>query len=131
MVVCAQIEKFYMNNYIINDHAFNQIETWLTNFKKEVLKEIEKMKNQQNEGEIYYSADQVAEILGISKGTLYNLNTSREITYSKVSGKCFYTKKSVMNYLSRNTLKSKYEIEDETLSNLIISNNEKALFQLQ
>ena len=44
-----------MENTIINNHAFNQIETWLTNFKKEVLTEIEGIKNLQNDDETYYS----------------------------------------------------------------------------
>ncbi|MFV0234070.1 helix-turn-helix domain-containing protein [Empedobacter falsenii] len=117
-----------MENFIINNHAFNQIETWLTGFKKEVLKEIEEMKNLQNDDEIYYTAEQTAEILCISIKTLYNLNNAHEITFSKASGKCFYTKKSIKEYLERNTYKSKYEIEAETFSNLIRYQNAKGVF---
>lgn len=109
-----------MKNLIINNHAFNQIETWFKNFKNEVLTEIEGMKNaEKSNDEIFYSTEEIAKLLGISKKTLYNLNNTREITYSKVSGKCFYTKKSVIEYLERNTHKSKYEIEAEELSKLI------------
>ncbi len=117
-----------MENIIINNHAFNQIETWLTNFKKEVLTEIDGMKNLKSDDETYYTAEQTAEILGISKKTLYNLNNNREITYSKAAGKCFYTKKNVKDFLQRNTYKSKYEIESETLSNLIRYQDAKSLF---
>ena len=117
-----------MENLIINNHAFNQIETWLTNFKEEVLKEIEGMKNAQSDVETYYTAEQTAEILCISKKTLYNLNNAREITYSKAAGKCFYTKKNVKDFLQRNTHKSKYEIEVETLSNLIRYQDAKSIF---
>ena len=72
-----------MENFIINNHAFNRIETWLTNFKKEVLTEIEGMKNLQSDDETYYSAEQTAEILCISKKTLYNLN-NLYFLYTKV-----------------------------------------------
>lgn len=119
MLVCTHINKFYMKNYIIDNQTFNQIETWLMNFKDEVLTEIEKLNNLQNDDETYYTTDQTADILGISKKTLYNLNNTREITYSKAAGKCFYSKKNVKDFLQRNTYKSKYEIKVETLSNII------------
>lgn len=53
--------------------------------------------------------------LGISKSTLYKMNLRKEISYFKPNGgkKVYYLKEDLLNYATRNRLKSQEEIKQE------------------
>lgn len=53
--------------------------------------------------------------LGLSKSTIHKLNHKKVIPYCKPNGskKCYYLKSDLIEYMTKNRLKSKQEIDDE------------------
>lgn len=92
---------------------------------KEELESLTKSFTPVNDEDVIYNIEQAAEILGISKSTLYNLNRNREIGYYKKAGKCFYTRKKLLDYVKSGNIKSKFEIEFEALNAPLKSKNSR------
>tara|TARA_B100000287_G_scaffold272408_1_gene256541 strand:- start:898 stop:1113 length:216 start_codon:yes stop_codon:yes gene_type:complete len=60
------------------------------------------------------NTDEVVELTGLAKSYLYKLTSSRQIPHYKPNGKLlFYNKSDVLNYLTRNRVKSNEELSDE------------------
>ncbi len=78
----------------------------------------ESYNHSQNDENIIYTLQQAADLLGVSIKTMYSLNNKNEISYMKRAGKCYYSKKAILNYLKGNTIPSKYELQGK-VDNLI------------
>ena len=50
----------------------------------------------------WLSEKETQELLGLKYGTLYNLRTNGDITFSKVGGKVFYNEKDVLKLIEKN-----------------------------
>ena len=60
------------------------------------------------------NTDEVVELTGLAKSYLYKLTSSRQIPHYKPNGKLlFYNKSDVLNYLTRNRVKSNEELSNE------------------
>jgi excisionase family DNA binding protein len=60
------------------------------------------------------NTDEVVELTGMAKSYLYKLTSTRQIPHYKPNGKLlFYNKSDVLNYLTRNRVKSNDEIRGE------------------
>ena len=92
---------------------------------KEELENITKNFNTVSDEEVIYDIEQTAQMLGISKSTLYTLNRNREIEYYKKVGKCFYTKKNILEFIKSGNMKTKKEIEFEALNTPLKVKNKK------
>jgi len=93
------------------------------NIRLVVREEIKNLKCNQKEinpENVIYNFEDTRKLLGISSATLYALNRNRKITYFKASGKCFYSKKCILDYLKMNKIKSIAEIELEVNETLLL-----------
>ena len=92
------------------------IEEIKRNIRLVVREEIKNLKCNQKEinpENVIYNFEDTRKLLGISSATLYALNRNRKIPYFKTLGKCFYSKKCILDYLKMNKIKSIAEIELE------------------
>jgi hypothetical protein len=92
------------------------IEEIKRNIRLVVREEIKNLKCNQKEinpENVIYNFEDTRKLLGISSATLYALNRNRKIPYFKCLGKCFYSKKCILDYLKMNKIKSIAEIELE------------------
>jgi excisionase family DNA binding protein len=100
----------------------NIFEELVGDIKRALQVELENFKvsfTQLKNEEMFYSLEETAEILGITKQTLYTMNSKNEIPYCKRGKKCFYLKVDIMNYIQEGRIKSRTEVENETINSLI------------
>ena len=100
----------------------NIFEELVGNIRQVIREELEKLKNsfvQQKDDEIFYKIEQVAEMLGIEKKTMYSLNSRKEIAFSKFAGQCFYSKKDIIEAINRGRIKPKYEIVEDAQKSIL------------
>lgn len=100
------------------------IEEISRNIRLVVREEIKNLMCNQNETDpedVIYNFEDTRKLLGISTATLYALNRNRKISYFKSSGKCFYSKKCILDYLKMNKIKSIAEIELEVNETFLLN----------
>lgn len=66
----------------------------------------------------FYSIEEAAKIIGVKTQTLYQYNTNRMINYYKVGKRCMYKMDDIMNFMARNQIKSKYNIQQDIENSL-------------
>lgn len=113
---------------MIEINIMNIVEILSQNIRKIIREELINITQNgvtQNDNETIYTIHQVAEILGISVNTIYRLNRDREIGFYKKTGKCFYTKKNILEFIESGKVKSKHEIELEATTSLFNSKKKK------
>lgn len=107
------------NLEIIKQNIFEEL---VGNIRQVIREELEKLKNsfvQQKDEETFYNIEQVAEMLGIEKQTMYSLNNRKEIAYTKFAGQCFYSKKDIIEAINRGRIKPKHEIEQDAQKSIL------------
>ena len=105
--------------FTLNQNIFEAI---VGNIRQVIREELEKLKNsfvQQKDEETFYNIEQVAEMLGIEKKTMYSLNNRKEIAYTKFAGQCFYSKKDIIEAINRGRIKPKHEIEQDAQKSIL------------
>lgn len=105
--------------FSLNQNIFEVI---VGNIRQVIKEELEKLKNsfvQQKDEEMFYNIEQVAEMLGIEKQTMYSLNNRKEIAYSKFAGQCFYSKKDIIEAINRGRIKPKNEIVEDAQKSIL------------
>lgn len=72
-------------------------------------------------GKELLNLDEVCLYMGISRSYMYKLTSSNQLTYYKPNGKVlFFDKKDLINWMTRNKIKSKDELNDDV--NIYVSN---------
>jgi excisionase family DNA binding protein len=82
----------------------------------EKLDKIEKLllsKEQVKSSDKLLTVKQAAEFLSIAVSTLYGLNMKGEIPMMKISKRCYYSEKDLLEYLKNSKTKSKAELEKD------------------
>lgn len=74
---------------------------YLECFKKEIIAEIQALKQQPQQNDWLRSAD-VRKMLGISAGTLQTLRISGELPYSRMGKTIVYSRKAIEKMLQKN-----------------------------
>jgi len=83
------------------------------------LKQIESLLEKTSQKE-FLNANEASEYLNISTNYLYKLTSEKKFPFYKPSGKLIYFKKSELNeWICRNRIKSKKEIDSEAISRVI------------
>jgi hypothetical protein len=73
-------------------------------FKEVVLSRLDDALNKTNESREWYRSVEVADMLGISTGTLKNLRDSRRISFTKVGGTLLYRLTDINQMLLANMI---------------------------
>lgn len=72
-------------------------------------------------GKELLNLDEACLYMGISRSYMYKLTSSNQLTYYKPNGKVlFFDKKDLINWMTRNKIKSKDELNDDV--NIYVSN---------
>ncbi|MDV3476715.1 hypothetical protein CMU98_14020 [Elizabethkingia anophelis] len=107
-----------MNLEIIKQNIFEELVGSIQKVVREELKNAQNFVVQPKEEEMLYSLEQVAKMLGISTKTMYSLNNRKEIGYSKFAGKCYYSKKDIIEAINQGRVKTKHEIQLEAINSI-------------
>lgn len=66
-----------------------------------------------NTAKEYLDVSEACQFLCVSKSTLYKLNHRKELRYYKTGKKVFYARDSLIEYITRNKILSKDDIESQ------------------
>jgi hypothetical protein len=105
---------FFSNLYFLEQQA-KEKQISLEEIKKFLIENPISINKEEKE---YYSIKEVAEIIGVKIQTLYQYNTNRLIKYYKVGKKCMYKMEDIMEFMGRNEIKSKYNIQQDIENSL-------------
>jgi hypothetical protein len=70
--------------------------------KNELIEEIKKLVQPQNDQKEWLKTADVMELLGCSPGTLQNLRVSGKLPFTKIGGTIYYSRKDVLKVLETN-----------------------------